>query len=105
MTSLCAEGAPLTTPLYLSLSQLASSLMFPIAKVLRTTFDHSSRSRWYPLRTFFSTAPARYTMTDTNQGGDASKKTYHKKATGNALTTVKSHSKEDDLKLYGSCFW
>ncbi|KAH9870660.1 hypothetical protein IAQ61_006138 [Plenodomus lingam] len=38
------------------------------------------------------------------QGGDATKKTYHKKATGNALTTVKNHSKEDDLKLYGSAF-
>ncbi|KAF1841130.1 uncharacterized protein K460DRAFT_371121 [Cucurbitaria berberidis CBS 394.84] len=37
-------------------------------------------------------------------GGDSSKKTYHKKATGNALTTVKNHSKDDDLKLYGSCF-
>lgn len=44
-------------------------------------------------------------MTDTNQGGDATKKTYHKKATGNALTTVKNHSKEDELKLYGSAFW
>jgi hypothetical protein len=44
-------------------------------------------------------------MTDTNQGGDSSKKTYHKKATGNALTTVKNHSKDDDLKLYGSAFW
>lgn len=44
-------------------------------------------------------------MTDTNQGGDSSKKTYHKKATGAALTTVKAHSKEEDLKLYGSCFW
>lgn len=43
-------------------------------------------------------------MTDTNQGGDSSKKTYHKKATGNALTTVKNHSKEGDLKLYGSAF-
>ncbi|KAL1653490.1 hypothetical protein SLS61_004000 [Didymella pomorum] len=38
------------------------------------------------------------------QGGDSSKKTYHKKATGNALTTVKNHAKEEDLKLYGSCF-
>ncbi|KAJ4296471.1 hypothetical protein N0V90_006516 [Kalmusia sp. IMI 367209] len=43
-------------------------------------------------------------MTDTNQGGDPTKKTYHKKATGNALVTVKNHSKEDDLKLFGSCF-
>lgn len=47
----------------------------------------------------------RYNMTDTNQGGDTSKKTYHKKATGNAWTTVKNHSKDDDLKLYGSAFW
>lgn len=31
-------------------------------------------------------------------------KTYHKKATGNASNTVKKHSKEEDLKLYGSCF-
>ncbi|KAF2856185.1 hypothetical protein T440DRAFT_383910 [Plenodomus tracheiphilus IPT5] len=38
------------------------------------------------------------------QGGDATKKTYHKKATGNALTTVKNHSKDDELKLYGSAF-
>ncbi|KAH7388611.1 hypothetical protein BKA66DRAFT_54685 [Pyrenochaeta sp. MPI-SDFR-AT-0127] len=38
------------------------------------------------------------------QGGDPSKKTYHKKATGNALTTAKNHSKDDELKLYGSCF-
>ena len=33
------------------------------------------------------------------------KKTYHKKATGDALNTVKKHSKDDELKLYGSCFW
>jgi glutathione S-transferase len=44
-------------------------------------------------------------MADANQGGDPQKKTYHKKATGNALTTVKNHAKEDELKLYGSCFW
>jgi glutathione S-transferase len=44
-------------------------------------------------------------MTDTNQGGDPTKKTYHKKATGNALTTVKNHAQEDELKLYGSAFW
>ncbi|KAH7095709.1 glutathione S-transferase [Paraphoma chrysanthemicola] len=39
-----------------------------------------------------------------SQGGDPTKKTYHKRATGNALTTVKNHAKEDDLKLYGSAF-
>ncbi|KAL6717874.1 hypothetical protein ACLMJK_003959 [Lecanora helva] len=31
-------------------------------------------------------------------------KSYHKKATGAALNTVKKHSKDHDLKLYGSCF-
>ncbi|KAL8712201.1 MAG: hypothetical protein Q9225_006991 [Loekoesia sp. 1 TL-2023] len=31
-------------------------------------------------------------------------KTYHKKASGAALATVKKHSKEHDLKLFGSCF-
>ncbi|KAL8696974.1 MAG: hypothetical protein Q9201_007381 [Fulgogasparrea decipioides] len=33
-----------------------------------------------------------------------SEKTYHKRATGAALATVKKHAKEHDLKLYGSCF-
>ena len=32
-------------------------------------------------------------------------KTYHKKATGAALNTVKKHVKDHDLKLFGSCFW
>ncbi|KAL8859480.1 MAG: hypothetical protein Q9178_004158 [Gyalolechia marmorata] len=31
-------------------------------------------------------------------------KTYHKKATGEALATAKKHSKDHELKLYGSCF-
>ncbi|KAI9768336.1 MAG: Glutathione S-transferase U1 [Geoglossum simile] len=31
-------------------------------------------------------------------------KTYHKKATGAALATVKKHSKDHELKLFGSCF-
>jgi hypothetical protein len=58
-----------------------------------------------PFVRFTTSSYNRSTMTDTNQGGDSSKKTYHKKATGNALTTVKNHTKEEDLKLYGSCFW
>ncbi|KAF2813531.1 uncharacterized protein BDZ99DRAFT_381251 [Mytilinidion resinicola] len=41
---------------------------------------------------------------DKKKGGDPQKKTYHKKATGKAYATVKAHSKEEDLKLYGSCF-
>ncbi|TID21762.1 SAICAR synthase-like protein [Venturia nashicola] len=32
------------------------------------------------------------------------KKSYHTKATGAALATVKKHSKEQNLKLYGGCF-
>lgn len=35
----------------------------------------------------------------------SSQKTYHKKATGDALVTAKKHAKDHDLKLYGSCFW
>jgi len=41
---------------------------------------------------------------DPNQGGDANKKTYHKKPTGVALETANAHSADHDLKLYGSCF-
>lgn len=35
----------------------------------------------------------------------AGQKAYHKKATGAALNTVKKHVKDQDLKLFGSCFW
>ena len=41
---------------------------------------------------------------DANQGGDATKKTYHKQATGEALKTANAHSADHELKLYGSCF-
>lgn len=41
---------------------------------------------------------------DPNQGGDSTKKTYNKQATGLALETANAHSKDHDLKLYGSCF-
>jgi hypothetical protein len=40
-----------------------------------------------------------------NMSDKANQKTYHKKATGAALVTVKKHVKENELKLYGSCFW
>jgi hypothetical protein len=40
------------------------------------------------------------TMTDA-----AGQKTYHKKASGSALATVRKHSKDHELKLFGSCFW
>ncbi|PNS21501.1 hypothetical protein CAC42_1280 [Sphaceloma murrayae] len=41
---------------------------------------------------------------DANQGGDPNKKTYNKKATGNALRTAEAHEADHDLKLFGSCF-
>lgn len=44
------------------------------------------------------------TELDPNQGGDSKKKTYNKQATGLALETANAHSKDHDLKLYGSCF-
>lgn len=40
-----------------------------------------------------------------SENANSKQKTYHKKATGIALNTVKKHAKEHDLKLYGSCFW
>ena len=46
--------------------------------------------------------PFRAQSTDTKP---REQKTYHKKATGTALGTVKRHSKDHELKLYGSCFW
>ncbi|EED24235.1 glutathione transferase, putative [Talaromyces stipitatus ATCC 10500] len=42
------------------------------------------------------------TMAD--QHKQAQPKTYHKKATGEAHTTVLKRSQENDLKLFGSCF-
>ncbi|KAF2145350.1 uncharacterized protein K452DRAFT_283708 [Aplosporella prunicola CBS 121167] len=41
-------------------------------------------------------------MTGDNQ--QAGKKSYHTKATGNALETVQKHAQENELKLFGSCF-
>jgi hypothetical protein len=76
--------------------------LLPILKSLK--HQHFLPSSTSP-RISWALGSVRFNMTDTNQGGDPSKKTYHKKATGNALTTVKNHSKEDDLKLYGSAFW
>lgn len=43
-------------------------------------------------------------MSDSKQQDDQ-KKTYHTKATGKALETVKKRSAENELKLFGSCFW
>lgn len=32
-------------------------------------------------------------------------KSYHTKATGAALETVGKHGEDEQLKLFGSCFW
>lgn len=40
-----------------------------------------------------------------SDGSENTQKTYHKKATGAALATIKKHIKDHELKLYGSCFW
>jgi glutathione S-transferase len=53
--------APLTTPLSTDLSHNSPPPMFPVIRLLRTAFDHSPRSRFYPPRAFFSTVTARYT--------------------------------------------
>lgn len=42
---------------------------------------------------------------DANQNGDPNKKTYNKKATGEALKTAEAHAEDHELKLFGSCFW
>jgi hypothetical protein len=47
--------------------------------------------------------PFRATSTDSKS--PSQQKNYHKRATGSALQTVKEHSKDGDLKIYGSCFW
>ena len=56
---------------------------------------------------FLNSYPPFYSNQTNNMPKEADKqqKTYHKKATGNALITVKKHAKDHDLKLYGSCFW
>lgn len=43
-------------------------------------------------------------MASSDEQSSQEKKSYHTKATGHALATVKKHSKEQTLKLYGSCF-
>ena len=71
-----------------------------LRRQLVTKMDFFRRSIAY-----FSSAPTVDPNLDANTGGDPTKKTYHKKATGDALVTVKRHLKDHDLKLFGSCFW
>ena len=56
---------------------------------------------------FASRLPYRYSPPHRTMSNVAAseQKTYHRKATGPALATVKRHSKDHELKLFGSCFW
>jgi hypothetical protein len=60
------------------------------------------RSKVIHRKSFSSTTTK---MADTDENAQKEKKSYHTKATGAALATVKKHSKEHNLKLYGGCFW
>ena len=99
--------------LFLMYFTISAPLLRPLVFALRhsrpalTLSKHSlsSQSPYIIPTRLPSSSSTRFKMSDANQGGDPQKKTYHKKATGNALTTVKNHSKEDELKLFGSCFW
>ncbi|MCJ1312960.1 hypothetical protein MMC25_006636 [Agyrium rufum] len=84
--------------------------IFPISRYQRLLYASSSYITLPRKMDFFRRSlgyfskPAHDPNLDTNQGGDANKKTYAKKASGTALFTVKRHAKEQDLKLFGSCF-
>jgi glutathione S-transferase len=57
------------------------------------------------LRSILPTAVSQRLFTNSaKQTKSETQKTYHKKATGPALVTVKKHAKDSDLRLYGSCF-
>jgi glutathione S-transferase len=80
--------------------RLASfSLLRPQPLLLHPSVFHTSATRYE-----FTTNTTKMADLDANQKQDPAKKTYHKKATGPALATVKRHSKEDPLKLFGGCF-
>lgn len=65
----------------------------------RPKIDLISKQAFSPVQTLRP-----YSMS-ANKNGDSQKKSYHKKATGTALKTAEAHLDENDLKLYGSCFW
>jgi hypothetical protein len=79
------------------LPKLAPKPIFSYAR------QHIIPSKFSPYHILYSrsltTTPTK--MSDNNN----EKKSYHKKATGEALKTVETHAAEHNLKLYGSCFW
>ncbi|KAK8192850.1 uncharacterized protein BKA78DRAFT_294311 [Phyllosticta capitalensis] len=65
------------------------------------SLSHSSLSKAH-LHRFSTMADAKDQQQSQTKQDD--KKSYHTKATGKALATVKRHSTNDELKLFGSCF-
>lgn len=93
---------------HISISMFQSSRLIPNS-IVRTHFS-------LPFRRYRSPTPISFVqrthsssntgkMSYTNESKSQEKKSYHTKATGAALATVKQHSKEHSLKLYGGCFW
>lgn len=68
------------------------------------TYRHSSHLSSAQRPTMSAKPNDRSTELDANQGGDPTKKTYHKAPDAEAGRTAQAHSKEKDLKLFGSCF-
>jgi glutathione S-transferase len=104
---------PYLLPKYMFVS--ASSIKRQIAKPLKLSqlrtqlwSATSLRAKPFPINQLptirMSSNPPNSKELDPNQNGDSTKKTYNKQATGLAWETVQSHSAENDLKLYGSCF-
>ena len=72
---------------------------YPSQNVYKLASDSSLVVDPFPTEQNYLLATAEMYNTNSEQ------KTYHKKASGLAWATVKRHSKDHDLKLFGSCFW
>ncbi|KAM0803916.1 hypothetical protein BDR22DRAFT_818580 [Usnea florida] len=77
----------------------SATIPSPFPTVVRSSSKRFTLSRVTPSVSIYICVFC--TMSD---NANSEKKTYHKRATGNALNTVKKHAKDHELKLYGSCF-
>ena len=94
--------------LYCTIRSTLPIRTLPCYTLLRPVTVPDSEREYYFENTQTHKSPNSARFYTTMSGTDkksSEKKSYHQKATGNALNTVKNHSKENDLKLYGSCFW
>ena len=82
---------------------LARSTPFALRPIFKPAV---AATRFAPTSSLASfTTSAQLKMATSNEETKKEKKSYHTKATGPALATVKKRSKDHTLKLYGSCFW